>query len=48
MIERTGDFVKHISREHNEVANDWADKVAKGERISMMTKKKFDLGFVGV
>ena len=46
MCRREGDadrknwrFVKHVFRHHNEVANDWAEKWAKGERIRCMTRK---------
>ena len=34
MLERTDDSAKPIIGEHNEVANDWAEKVAKGDRGS--------------
>ena len=46
MCRREGDadrknwrFVKHVFRHHNEVANDWAEKWAKGEKIRCMTRK---------
>ena len=33
LIERTGDFARHMLRAHHEVANDWAEKVGTGARI---------------
>ena len=39
MVERAGDFAKHMLKE---LANDWAERRAKGERIKWMTQKRTD------
>ena len=43
MIESVGDFAKHIfKKEHDEVANDWAERGAERDRIRWMTYDRID------
>ena len=42
LIERTTDFAKHIFGEYNEMAKDWSEKGARGEKVRWMMQKNID------